>query len=136
MSSDHLVAALAALALAVPAAARDRAAERAAEAERVAALPATGEARRCLMTRNIQETRMIDARTLLVRESASRWFRVTLPAACPGIGDNRTIVWRSPQHQACAGDPFEVIDPISGITYGACTLGDFQPVDNRRLSSR
>lgn len=137
MSSERIIAMVMALALAAPAAAaRDRAAERAAESARVAALPATGEPRRCLLIRNIQESRMIDADTLLVRENASRWHRVTLPHACTPFADNRVIVWRSPQGQACAGEPFEVIDPVSQINYGACILGAFQPVANGPRHSR
>lgn len=137
MSSEPIMVMAVALALAAPAAAaRDRAAERAAESARVAALPATGEPRRCLLTRNIQESRMIDANTLLVRENASRWHRVSLPQPCTPFADNRIIVWRSPQGQACAGDPFEVIDPIGGINFGACILGAFQPVANGPLHSR
>lgn len=129
--------ALAALALAGPAAAaRDRAAERAAESARVAALPTIGEPRRCMLQRNIQETRMVDGHTLLVRESAARWFRVTLPESCPGIGDNRYIVWRNPTGQTCAGDPFDVIDAVSRISYGFCNMGAFQQVDKGPLHSR
>ncbi|MFN7174306.1 MAG: DUF6491 family protein [Thermaurantiacus tibetensis] len=135
MRSEPLVLALA-LALAGPAGAVDRAAERAAESARVAALPETDPPRRCMLLRNIQETRLIDQKTLLVRESASRWFRVTLPEPCPAIGDNRIAVWRVPTGQVCAGDPFDVVDPIGSISYGFCTLGAFQPVDNGRLASR
>ncbi|WP_448582421.1 DUF6491 family protein [Thermaurantiacus sp.] len=136
MSSDLVIAALAAFLLATPALSRDRAAERAAESARVAALPTIGEPRRCMLQRNIQETRMVDDRTLLIRESASRWFRVTLPESCTGIGDNRIIVWRAPTGQTCQGDPFDVIDAVSRISYGLCTMGAFQPVDNGPLASR
>jgi hypothetical protein len=125
---------LALLLLAAPAAAETRADKRAAEAAAIAALPATGEARKCVPIAEIQQTRPIGQTMLLIRASANRWYRNTLRQPCTSLREDRVLVYRTTASTLCDIDLVDVIDPVSRITFGPCFLGTFEPVDYRSLA--
>ncbi|MFQ3594659.1 MAG: hypothetical protein SNJ63_00920 [Sphingomonadaceae bacterium] len=114
------------LALLVPAPVT--AAEKLDEADRIAALPASGPARRCLALPDILETQPVDGSMLLVREGAARWYRNRLPDHCGILRPTRLIAWRAAQGVVCEGDVFDVVEPASRMRYGNCLLGPFEPV--------
>ncbi|MGQ5702411.1 DUF6491 family protein [Sandaracinobacteroides sp. A072] len=95
----------------------------------VKALPATGEARRCLTTRQITQMRPVDDQTILFRTGANRRFRNDLKAGCPGLAADRTLRFRTSIGQHCEMDIFDIIDTSTGMTFGSCSLGAFTPVD-------
>ena len=58
---------------------------------------------------------------------------VNRPAAgCPSLEFGRTLRTRTSSSQLCRGDIATVFDPVAGIEYGGCGLGDFEPY--RRVS--
>jgi len=53
---------------------------------------------------------------------------VNRPAGgCPDLNMGRALQTRTSQTQLCRGDIATVFDPVGGMTYGGCGLGDFQP---------
>jgi hypothetical protein len=91
-------------------------------------LKATGESRTCIPTRANVSTKQAGDSVLMFRVG-SNWFRNELRARCPWMRDDRILVFRTPTTQYCELDPFEVIEPVSRISYGICSLGRFTPVE-------
>lgn len=54
------------------------------------------------------------------------------PAGCVGLNFGRAIKVQSPATRLCRGDTVTVFDPVSGIEYGACGLGEFTPYRSTR----
>jgi hypothetical protein len=92
-------------------------------------LKATGEPRNCINSRNNVSTVPAGDKVLMFRTGANTWFRNELRAACPRMGDGRALVFRAGNSQYCELDSFEVVDTLSRINYGVCTLGKFTPVE-------
>ena len=46
---------------------------------------------------------------------------------CSGLAEGRALVVRTTISQLCRGDIVTVLDPVSGVEYGGCGLGDFVP---------
>lgn len=94
-----------------------------------ASLKATGEARNCINSRSNVSSVPAGDKVLMFRSGANTWFRNDLRASCPRMGDGRTLVFRSGTSQYCELDTFEVVDTLSRINYGVCSLGKFTPVE-------
>lgn len=122
MSSELRMVALALLLAAAPAAA-----EKAPPTDPMT-LKATGEPRTCISNRANVSTKMAGDSVLMFR-SGSTWFRNELRARCPWMRDDRILTFRTTTTQYCELDPFDVVEPISGINYGICSLGRFTPVE-------
>lgn len=91
-------------------------------------LKATGESRTCIPTRANISTKQAGDSVLMFRVG-SNWFRNELRARCPWMRDDRILIFRTPTTQYCELDPFEVVEPVSRISYGICSLGRFTPVE-------
>jgi hypothetical protein len=53
---------------------------------------------------------------------------VNRPAAgCPDLGSGRAFKARTTATQFCRGDIVTVFDPVSGMDFGGCALGEFTP---------
>jgi hypothetical protein len=48
-------------------------------------------------------------------------------AGCPGLDSGRALRIQSTMSQLCRGDIVTVFDPISGVEFGGCSLGEFTP---------
>ncbi len=94
----------------------------------VAALPATGPQRRCVQLRDVLRTTPAGPKAILFEVGVNRWLRNDLRTSCPANRD-RILVIRSTIGALCEGDYVDVVDPVSRIEYGGCTLGRYTPVD-------
>lgn len=92
-------------------------------------LKPTGEQRICIPSRANVATKPAGETVLMFRAGASSWFRNELRARCPSLRDDRILVFRTTITQYCELDPFDVVDPVSGINFGVCSLGRFTPVE-------
>lgn len=54
------------------------------------------------------------------------------PAGCPDLGVGRALKVRTTAAQLCRGDIVTVFDPVGGIEYGSCGLGEFTPYSRAR----
>ncbi len=100
----------------------------------VATFKATGAPRRCIPLRNTQLTGAGDNHAM-ARSGANRWWRNELRTRCPAMSRNHTIVLRTTTGQMCDMDMFEIIDPVSRMSFGSCSLGMFTPVEVPRGAS-
>ena len=109
-------------ALAAPTAARDRNA--------VPAATPTGPARNCVPITQLRESvvrsdRVIDFRTTGGRD---RYYRVTLPQSCSGLGFERRFSYSTSLSQLCAQDIITVLYQTGPMRGASCGLAPFQPV--------
>jgi hypothetical protein len=94
-----------------------------------ATLTATGEPVRCIGSRNNVSTQPAGQNHVMFRAGGGRWFRNDLRGSCPALqGGDRILLFRSPSSQYCELDLFDVVDRVSRINFGACSLGRFTPV--------
>jgi hypothetical protein len=91
-------------------------------------LKATGETRTCIPNRANVSTKQSGDSVLMFR-SGSNWYRNELRARCPAMRDDRILIFRTTTTQYCELDPFEIVEPVSGINFGICSLGRFTPVE-------
>lgn len=54
------------------------------------------------------------------------------PAGCPDLGSGRAFRTRTTATQLCRGDIITVFDPVSGMEFGGCGLGEFTPYRKAR----
>ncbi|WP_294190692.1 hypothetical protein [uncultured Sphingomonas sp.] len=90
-----------------------------------------GPARNCVPITQLRDSlvrsdRVIDFRTTGGRD---RYYRVTLPQSCPGLGFERRFSYATSIGQLCAQDIITVLYQGGGPARGAsCGLAPFQPV--------
>ena len=131
MRSDYLttpylpMGLAAALLIAAPAAAASSRPER----TDPATLKATGEPVRCIPRNNVTTIPAGD-KYLMFRVSSNRWYRNELRNGCPNLRSDRAMVFRNVQgSQFCDMDIFDSVDAVSRMNFGACSLGQFTPVE-------
>jgi hypothetical protein len=87
----------------------------------------------CVNTRDLLGNKSAGETAIIFSGRGGRKW-VNRPAAgCPDLGFSRALRTRTPSTRLCRGDLATVFDPVSGITYGGCGLGDFEPY--RRVRS-
>lgn len=110
-----------AAAIAAPGAAREK--------DRVPTAIPAGEARTCIPIRSIRESLVRSDRVIDFRDRGDRYYRVTLPQDCPGLGFEQRFSYATSLSQLCANDIITVLYQSGGPTRGAsCGLAPFQPV--------
>ena len=117
-----VLAACCLIAVAAPGAARDR--------NVVPAATPAGEPRNCVPITQLRESlvrsdRVIDFRTTGGRD---RFYRVTLPQSCPGLGFERRFSYGTSLSQLCAQDIITVLYQTGPVRGASCGLAPFQPV--------
>ena len=82
----------------------------------------------CLHASRSNDMIVVDDNTILFRDG-NRLYRNDLAGgSCSGLGMGNTLVTRQIGGQGlCRGDIAHVINPGSGMTLGACVMGDFVP---------
>jgi hypothetical protein len=93
-----------------------------------ATLKATGKARHCI-TRMPQVSAVPVGDSVIMFRAGSRWYRNDLRTRCPSLSDDRILVFRTQGSQYCALDQFDVVEPVGRMSFGACALGEFTPVE-------
>jgi len=51
---------------------------------------------------------------------------------CPGLDSGRALKTQTTMTQLCRGDIVTVFDPVSGVEFGSCSLGEFTPYRRAR----
>lgn len=115
-----ILAALALAALASPGAARDR--------DEIPAATPDGEPRNCVPLRSLRESLVRSDRIIDFRISGNRYYRVTLPQACPGLNFERRFSYKTSLSQLCAQDIITVLQSTPPTPGASCGLAPFQPV--------
>jgi hypothetical protein len=86
----------------------------------------------CISDRGMQGPQVIDANTILYRESGRRIWRNDLEAACPALSPTTTMIVEIHGAQLCRNDRFRVVEPGTSIPSAYCRLGRFTPYMRER----
>jgi hypothetical protein len=82
----------------------------------------------CVNQRLLRDNRSYGEGVIVFSGITRSTLWVNRPAAgCPELRSSRALRTRTPSTQLCRGDIASVFDPVSGIEYGSCALGDFTP---------
>ena len=86
-----------------------------------------GKAEKCLPTYRSNDMTIIDDNTILFRDGRTVYVNHPL-GGCNNLQQSgRALVTKNFGPQLCRGDLATVIDNTSGMSVGACSLGDFVP---------
>jgi hypothetical protein len=85
---------------------------------------------RCIDTRQIRTTRIIDNRNVLFYMRDRTIYHNELPHACSGLRRGKAISYRTSLSKLCSIDTITVLDNYgAGMTQGpSCGLGKFRPI--------
>ena len=86
-----------------------------------------GKAEKCLPTYRSNDMTIIDDETILFRDGRTVYVNHPL-GGCNNLHQSgRALVTKNFGPQLCRGDLATVVDNSSGMSVGACSLGDFIP---------
>jgi hypothetical protein len=86
----------------------------------------------CVNLRSLEGNRSAGENAVIFDGPGGRLWVNRPPAGCPVLRHGRALNVRTIGSQLCRGDIVSVFDPVNGIDYGACGLGDFEPYERRR----
>ena len=82
----------------------------------------------CLPSWDANDMRVIDEQTIVFGERSNRVYVANLRSPCDNLGQpGYAMVTRSPSASMCSGDIVNVVQTMSGILGGSCTIGTFTP---------
>lgn len=88
-----------------------------------------GPPQECLDLGRVDGPSIIDANTILYRQSGKRVWRAELSAPCPSLEPFSTLIVEVYGRQLCRHDRFRVRSPNSSIPGGFCRFERFVPYD-------
>ena len=95
--------------------------------DRMLAGKIAGKAEKCLPTRRSNDMTVIDDNTILFRDGRTVYVNQPLGGCMNLNRSGSALVTKNFGPQLCRGDLATVVDNSSGMTLGACSLGDFVP---------
>jgi hypothetical protein len=84
--------------------------------------------------RDLHESRVRSDSIIDFRIAGDRYYRVTLPQACPGLNFERSFSYSTSIGQLCAQDIITVVRNVTPMRGASCGLAPFQPVRIARKS--
>jgi hypothetical protein len=88
----------------------------------------SGPPQSCVRQRDLGGNRSVGEDLIIFGSNTSSLVYVNRPpAGCPELRNGRALRVQTTTSQLCSGDIVEVFDPLSGVGYGSCALGDFTP---------
>lgn len=87
-----------------------------------------GTPQRCIDSSQFNGPRIIDARRIAYHQSGREWVS-DLPAACPGLRRDATLIVDVYGGQLCQNDRFRTVYPGQSIPGPYCRFGKFTPYD-------
>jgi hypothetical protein len=87
----------------------------------------SGPALSCVNQRDLGGNRSVGEDAIIFGGRGSTLY-VNRPAGgCPELDFGRALVVRTTGSQLCRGEIVTVLDPVSGMEFGGCGLGEFTP---------
>jgi len=90
--------------------------------------------RRCLSTRSMQNTYVLNDNNILFVRSKKRMYLNVLPSRCPGLGTYGSFSYSTTTGSLCSSDPIRVTDR-SGHDNQVCRLGEFRKVTREEIAA-
>lgn len=88
-----------------------------------------GTAVRCIDIARIQGPTIVDADTILYRQSGKRIWRTGPVGSCPPLRPLATMIVDVYGGQLCRNDRFRLVEPGLSIPSASCRFRDFTPYD-------
>ena len=95
----------------------------------------TGRPVDCVNTRDLRGNRSVGEGAIIFDGLGSRIWVNRPPAGCPSLENGRALSTRTTSTRLCRGDIANVFDPVAGMSYGSCGLGQFTPYERRPSAS-
>ena len=96
--------------------------------DRVPAATPVGKPVTCIQLSQIRESQVRSDRVIDFRATGKRWYRVTLPQSCPGLGFEKRFSYQTSLNQLCSADIITVLQQAPVMRGASCGLAPFQPV--------
>lgn len=96
--------------------------------DRVPAATPIGKPQTCIPISQIRESQVRSDRVIDFRVTGNRFYRVTLPQSCPGLGFERRFSYATSLSQLCSADIITVLQQAPVMRGASCGLAPFQPV--------
>ncbi len=99
--------------------------------------PSDAEGQRCLNSRSIAKTDVIDDYNILFYSRGRAIYRNTLPRRCTGLARDKRFMYQRTASRLCMSDIINVLhDSGSSITPGrSCRLGRFHPISKEEAQA-
>jgi|SRR6478672_4147979 hypothetical protein len=83
----------------------------------------------CLPTRKANDMQVIDENTIAFRDGSNRVYINHPAGGCNQLSQGHTalVTHQIGEEGPCRGDVAQVVDTLSHMTLGSCSLGDFTP---------
>jgi len=81
---------------------------------------------KCIRRDVRMRTNIVDSATITFQSGSSVVF-VNRPPACPLLQPGRSLIMEVTRNNICEGDSLAVVDLVSDVEYGPCTLSSFTP---------
>jgi len=92
----------------------------------------TGETVTCLSVRRINQIRPLDDTRMLARVGAGQYYLNEVTRGCERARRTSTrLQYTTPTGRLCRNEIVQVIDNVSGIFVGSCSLGDFERLEKK-----
>ncbi len=90
-----------------------------------------GDVERCIQVAGIGGSPLTQVRSdrVIDFDSNGRIYRNVLPDACPRLGSERRIAYRTTQGRLCVNDPVTVLIAGAGGPGFTCALGSFRQIE-------
>lgn len=85
----------------------------------------------CVRQRDLRGNTIIDEGTILFDGPGDMVYLNRTRSVCAGMRPWHALRFRTVGTQMCEGELIVAFDPASGMEYGGCTLGRFQPYRRR-----
>ena len=84
----------------------------------------------CISVPSIDDTEVVDDRTVLFFMRGDKVYRNYLPKTCPGLERQDSFSYRTTSSRLCAMDTITVLErePSPGVSGFTCALGEFRPI--------
>jgi hypothetical protein len=82
----------------------------------------------CVHLRDIDQTQVLDDKTIIFKLRGNKYFKNTLPYKCSGLNFEKSFSYRTSLSQLCSVDTITVLRTGNPIQEGpTCGLGKFEP---------
>lgn len=88
----------------------------------------TGPAQSCVPITQLRQSLVRNDRVIDFELGGGRYYRVTLPQGCPGLGFEKRFAYQTSLSQLCSTDIITVLQQAPLMRGASCGLAEFQPV--------
>ena len=88
----------------------------------------TGPAQSCVPITQLRQSLVRNDRVIDFELGGGRYYRVTLPQGCPGLGFEKRFAYQTSLSQLCSTDIITVLQQTPLMRGASCGLAEFQPV--------